>query len=223
MLFRSSDNVHVSDTKIPDRDASDAGEGGLRAAYNFLSAPKIGDPAINGGFLRDEAKLHVIIVSDEPDQSRGPTDLYIDFFQNLKGFRNSSLVAVSAIAKRGGETCTADDPDVGSGRYEDVVTATNGTFQSLCDQDWTNGMRALGLDSLGLQVEFFLTRAATAETLEVCVRSGSPTASCVPVAQTSAGSASGYFYDAAANSIVFNGQPPPRSSRIEAHYESFCF
>ncbi|MDP2344990.1 MAG: choice-of-anchor D domain-containing protein [Deltaproteobacteria bacterium] len=218
-----SDNVLVSTRRIPDRDTSDGGEGGLRGAFNFLSAPKINDPAINGGFLRDEAKLHVIIVSDEPDQSRGPTDLYIDFFQNLKGFRNSSLVAVSAIAKRDNESCSAGDGDVGNARYEDVVTATNGTFQSLCDQDWTNGMRALGLDSLGLQTEFFLTRAATAETLEVCVRTGSSTAACVPAAQTSPGSSSGYFYDPAANSIVFNGQPPSRSSRIEAHYETFCF
>ena len=216
-------NVRVSNTRIPSRSTSDNGEGGLRGAFNFLSAPKINDPAINGGFLRDEAKLHVIIVSDEPDQSRGPTDLYIDFFQNLKGFRNSSLVAVSAIAKRNNERCTSDDGDVGSARYEDVVNATNGTFQSLCDQDWTNGMRALGLDSLGLQTEFFLTRAATAATLEVCVRSGSATASCDQVDQTSPGSSNGYFYDPAANSIVFQGQPPPRSSRIEAHYETFCF
>ena len=216
------DNVLVSNTRIPSRSTSDGGEGGLRGAFNFLSAPKINDPAINGGFLRDEAKLHVIIVSDEPDQSRGPTDLYIDFFQNLKGFRNSSLVAVSAIALRDNETCSGGS-ETGDARYEDVVTATNGTFQSLCDQDWTNGMRALGLDSLGLQVEFFLTRAATAETLSVCVRTGSSTAACSPVSQTAPGSASGYFYDPAANSIVFNGQPPPRSSRIEARYETFCF
>ncbi|MBM4281472.1 MAG: choice-of-anchor D domain-containing protein [Deltaproteobacteria bacterium] len=217
-------NVRVSDNRNPDRSASDSGEGGLRAAYNFLSAPKIDDPAINGGFLRDNAKLHVIIVTDEPDQSRGPTDLYVDFFRNLKGFRNESLVAVSAIAKRDGQTCNRDDADVGDERYEAVVDALNGRFQSLCDQDWSGSMRALGLDSIGLQVEFFLSRAATESSLSVCVRSGSSTAACQPVAATTDGAPNGWFYDPAANSVVFNpGSVPPRGSRVEVRYDAFCF
>jgi len=189
-----------------------------------LSAPKIDDPAINGGFLRDNAKLHVIIVTDEPDQSRGPTDLYVDFFRNLKGFRNESLVAVSAIAKRDGQTCNRDDADVGDERYEAVVDALNGRFQSLCDQDWSGSMRALGGDSIGLQVEFFLSRAATESSLSVCVRSGSSTAACQPVAATTDGAPNGWFYDPAANSVVFNpGSVPPRGSRVEVRYDAFCF
>ena len=216
-------NVQVSDTRNPSRPTSDGGEGGLRGAYNFLSPPNINDPAINGGFLREEAKLHVIMVSDEPDQSRGPTDLYVDFFRNIKGFRNEGLVAVSAIAKRDNERCSTDD-DVGSERYEDVVNALNGRFQSLCAQDWSANMRALGLDSLGLQVEFFLTRAATASTLQVCVRTGSTTATCQAVQQTSAGAPNGWFYDASNNSVVFNsGSVPGRGSRVEVRYETFCF
>jgi hypothetical protein len=217
-------NVQVSDQRNPSRDTSDSGEGGLRGAYNFLSAPKINDPAINGGFLRDNAKLHVIIVSDEPDQSRGPTDLYVDFFRNLKGFRNESLVAVSAIAKRDGESCSSDDGDVGDERYETVVDALHGRFQSLCDQDWSDNMRQLGLDSVGLQVEFFLSRAATESSLSVCVRNGSSTAPCQPATETSDGAANGWFYDAAANSIVFNpGSVPQRGSRVEVRYDAFCF
>lgn len=217
------ENVLVSNARIPDRPTSDGGEGALRGAFNFLNGPKINDPAINGGFLRDNAKLHVILVSDEPDQSRGPTDLYIDFFKNLKGFRNSSLVAVSAIAKADNERCGTDD-DIGSARYEEVVSALNGRFQSICAQDWTTSMRALGLDSLGLQVEFFLTRAATASTLSVCVRNGSTTAACQAVAQVGGAGANGYFFDPANNSIVFNpASVPARGSRVEVTYETFCF
>ncbi len=217
-------NVRVSNTRNPSRPTSDGGEGGLRGAYNFLSAPKINDPAINGGFLREEAKLHVIMVSDEPDQSRGPTDLYIDFFRNLKGFRNEGLVAVSAVAKRDNETCPGDDSNVGSERYEDVVNALNGRFQSICDDDWSSTMRNLGLDSLGLQVEFFLSRAATESTIQVCVRDGSTTAPCQAAARTSSTAANGWFYDASTNSIVFNaGSVPSRGSRVEVRYETFCF
>jgi hypothetical protein len=100
----------------------------------------------------------------------------------------------------------------------------NGRFQSLCEQDWSNNMRQLGLDSVGLQVEFFLSRAATSATLEVCVRNGSPQAACQPVAQTSEGATDGWFYDPSANSVVFNGgSVPGRGSRIEVRYETFCF
>jgi hypothetical protein len=216
-------NVRVTETRQPDRPTS-AAEGGLRGAYNFLSAPKINNPVINGGFLRDEAKLHVIIVSDEADQSRGPTDLYIDFFRNLKGFRNEGLVAVSAIAKRDGERCAGEDGDVGDGRYEDVVSALNGRFQSICDRDWSTTMRSLGLDSLGLLVEFFLSRPATESTIQVCVRSGSTTATCQPAQRSTSSSATGWFFDASANSIVFNaGSVPPRGSRVEVRYETLCF
>ncbi len=221
--FQCNARVYDPGNVKPSRTQSSV-EGGLRAAYNFLSPPNITDAAINGGFMRDEAKLHVIIVSDEVDSSRGPTDLYIDFFQNLKGFRNSSLVAVSAIAKEAGETCGGNDGDTGNGRYKEVVDAMNGRFQSICAQDWSGTMSSLGLDSLGLQVEFFLTRAATESTLSVCVRNGSTTAACTPQTQVQAAGPTGYFYDDTNNSIVFNsGSVPPRGSRIEVNYETFCF
>ena len=42
----------------------------------------------NAGFLRDDARLAVIVVSDEEDSSDGPVSLYIDFFRNIKGFAN---------------------------------------------------------------------------------------------------------------------------------------
>lgn len=219
---RVSDHANVS----PSRPASDSAEGGLRAAYNFLRAPKIDDPAVNGGFLRDDAKLHVIMLVDEPEQSKGPVDLYVDFFKNLKGFRNSALVAVSAIATDPGG-CTLPDgtavPDPGT-RYKDVVDAMNGRFQSICASDWSTTLANLGLDSVGLQVEFFLSRAADPAALQVCVRDGSPQAPCTPSAMTSDGAADGWFYDASANSVVFNpASVPSRGSRIEVHYQAACY
>lgn len=224
-------NVQVSSSSNvnPNRATSDNAEAGLQAARNFLQPPHRDDPTANAGFLRDDAKLHVIIVSDEPDQSEGPIDLYVDFFRNLKGFRNDSLVAVSAIAAPAGG-CNGTDPSgtavtaAGDARYPDVVAELNGRFQSICDPDWSTMMSNLGLASLGLKVEFFLSRAADAATLSVCVRSGSPTATCAPVSQTSDGAADGYFYDPGANSIVFNpGSVPPRGSRVEVHYETYCY
>ena len=113
----------------------------------------------------------------------------------------------------------------GDARYETVVDELNGRFQDICEPDWTTMMQNLGLDSLGLQIEFFLTRAADAATLTVCVREmGAADPTCTPVSQAAEGDASGYFYDPASNSIVFNpGSVPVRGAQIEVYYETYCY
>ena len=214
-------NVKVSDQVNPSRPSSDSAEGALQAARYFLSAPLIDDPAANGGFLRDDAKLHIIAVSDEEDQSEGPIDLYVDFFRNLKGFRNDSLIAFSAIAAPDGGCSYSGGSASGDARYETVVAEMNGRFQSICAPDWTSMMQNLGLDSLGLQVEFFLSRAADPSTLTVYINDGSGESA---VSQTSDGATDGYFYDATSNSVVFNPQSiPPRGSTIRVVYETYCY
>jgi len=224
--FTCNVQVSTSGNVNPSRPASDSAEAGLQAAREFLSAPKIDDPTLNGGFLRDDAKLHVIIVSDEPDQSEGPVNLYVDFFKNLKGFHNEGLVAVSAIAA-GEDGCALPDGTSlpGDARYPTVVDELDGRFQSICDDDWTTMMSNLGLDSLGLRIEFFLSRAADPTTLDVCVRAGGPSDSvCAPVSLTSEGAANGFWYDPQSNSIVFNpGSVPPSGARIEVHYTAYCY
>lgn len=223
-------NVHVSDpgNVNPDRPSSDSAEGGLRAAMKFLSPPLIDDANANGGFLRDDAKLHIIFVEDEPEQSKGGVDQYIDFFKNVKGFRNEGLVAVSAIAAPPeGCSYTASDGStvqLQDDRYDAVVDEMNGRFQSICNPDWTSMMSQLGLDSMGLRVEFFLSRAAEPGAINVCVRNPASSGTCAPVAETSEGAASGWFFDPATNSVVFNGSSvPPRGSRIEVSYGTACY
>ncbi|MCP4500721.1 MAG: choice-of-anchor D domain-containing protein [Deltaproteobacteria bacterium] len=221
-------NVKVDNSSNvnPSRPGSDDAEGGLGAAKNFLSGENVAAGGPNEGFMRDDAKLHVIVVSDEPDQSRGPIDLYVDFFRNLKGFRNDSLVALSAIAAPNGGCGSGDSSPTGDARYPDTVAALNGRFESICSSDWTGMMSALGLDSLGLRVEFFLSRSADSATLDVCVverDAGGTLGACNAVAQTSDGAADGYFYDLTSNSIVFNpGSIPGRGSRVQVHYQTFC-
>lgn len=222
-------NVHVSDpgNVNPSRPASDNAEGGFRAAMKFLSPGMIDDPAINGGFLRDDAKLHVIMVSDEPEQSKGSVDQYIDFFKNVKGFRNEGLVAVSAIAAPS-DGCQYTAPDGTTGtlsddRYQVLVDEMNGRFEEICADDWSALMSQLGLDSLGLRIEFFLSRAAQPGAIDVCVRA-TQSSSCVAQSETSEGAANGWFFDAATNSVVFNGSSvPPRGSRIEVSYGTACY
>ncbi|MFH1807398.1 MAG: choice-of-anchor D domain-containing protein [Pseudomonadota bacterium] len=233
-------NVKVSDSGNvnPDRPTSDSAEGGLMAARLFLSPPNIDDANANLNFLRDDAKLYVIMVSDEEDQSDGPTDLYVDFFRNLKGFRNAGLINVSAIAGDVPGGC-GDTSGQGSGagaeagaRYKDVVDAMGGLFHSICSSDWSSMLSSLAFDSFGLKIQFFLTRgAASAADIEVCVSSQDltgHTGACsarggTVVALTSEGAANGWWYDAGSNSVVFNaGSVPPRGQWIRVDYDTAC-
>ncbi|MBN2357847.1 MAG: choice-of-anchor D domain-containing protein [Deltaproteobacteria bacterium] len=233
-------NVQVSDSGHvnPDRPSSDEAEGGLLASKLFLSPPKITDPAANGGFLREDAKLYVIVVSDEEDQSDGPTDLYVDFYRNLKGFRNQGMVNFSAVAGPAGG-CNSGSTNDGLGaddgaRYRDVASAMGGLFQSICETDWTGLMNNLAIDSFGLKIQFFLSRAAaSAGAIEVCVSPPDQdltgyTGPCsgrggTVVPLTSEGAANGWWYDGASNSIVFNaGSVPQRGQWIRADYDTAC-
>jgi len=229
-------NANTTSNRNPDRPTSDEAEGGLLASKLFLSPPKSTDPAANGGFLRDDAKLYVIVVSDEEDQSDGPTDLYVDFYRSLKGFRNQGMVNFSAIAGpeggcNGGSTTEGLGSDDGA-RYRDVATAMGGLFQSICETDWTNLMNNLAIDSFGLKIQFFLSRgAASAGAIEVCVSNQDLTGFTGPcnqrggtvVALTSEGAANGWWYDGASNSIVFNaGSVPQRGQWIRADYDTAC-
>lgn len=221
-------NVSVADHSNvrPSRAASDSQEAGLQAAKLFLSEPHISDPAANGGFLRDDAKLYVIMISDEEDQSNGPVDLYVDFFQNLKGFRNRNLVSVSAIAGGVPTACAEAEPGT---RYKDAVDAiANGLFLNICTNDWGTYLQQLAFDSFGLKSQFFLSRNADPTQLQVCISDqdieANPAAPCTTVNQRPEGSADGYFYEASTNSVVFNpGSVPPRGQYIRVTYEAYCY
>ena len=220
-------NVQVADTGNVRPSRTQSGqEAGLAAAKVFLSEPRINDPMINGGFLREDAKLYIIIISDEQDYSPGPVQLYVDFFQNLKGFRNRNLVSLSAIAGGVPTACMTAEPGT---RYKDAVDGNaNGIYHDICANNFGSQLQSLAFDSFGLKTQFFLSRNADPAQLQVCVSDqdieANPGAPCTPVAAAPEGAATGYFYEAASNSIVFNsGSVPTRGQYIRVTYEAACF
>ena len=95
-------------------------------------------------FIAD-AKLYVILVTDEEDQSDGTAQLYVDFFRNLKGVGNPDLLNISAIAGPPPNGC---DTAEGNQVDYDAVDAVGGQFRSICSADWSNMVGSLGLDVL---------------------------------------------------------------------------
>jgi hypothetical protein len=56
-------------------------------ALAALTAPLISDPMMNGGFLRTDAPLAVVCVTDELEQSPQSVSYYYNQFLNIKGVR----------------------------------------------------------------------------------------------------------------------------------------
>src|SRR5688572_9089184 len=71
-------------------------EQGLRMTQLALTPPAIDGP--NAGFLRPNAALAVIAVTDEDDGSYGDPAHYARFLRHVKGKGNENLVSLSVIA-----------------------------------------------------------------------------------------------------------------------------
>ena len=134
-------------------------EKGLAAVHAALTPPLLKDPAANAGFLRDQAKLVVIAVSDEDDQSSGTVDFYVDWLKNIKGFHNADMMSFSAVVGYDETTKKAASCATGKGgvanpgpRYVDVASRTNGISRSICSTDWGQDRRRPGAQRLRVPV-----------------------------------------------------------------------
>ena len=69
--------------------------------YSYLSTSNIMYAGLGSTFLRDDATLVIIYVSDEPDYSAGGWANYISHFDNLKSADKLHMVAVVPDAVTG--------------------------------------------------------------------------------------------------------------------------
>jgi len=193
---------------------SDEQEAGLQAAWMALTPPEIDDPTKNAGFLREDAKLYVIFVSDEQDQSSGTPDFYVEFFESIKGPYNTEMMKVSAIVGDSPNGCaTADN----GSRYIEVANRTGGIFESICTSNWAQALRNLGVDAFAAFREYSLSRPADPLTITVTVDSLSvPKASCE-------GCPNGWTHYSGTNSVYFGDDVVPApGSQIDITYTAAC-
>lgn len=142
-------------------------EAGLEALRLALTSPRIDDAEMactrdescpspyrcvdggcggaNRGFLRPDASLDVIVFSDEDDQSPDPVKAYATFLAGLKGDGGEPLVRLHAIAGDKKNGCSNKWHEAPAcPRYSQVVEATGGTFTSICREDYTDALAAVG-------------------------------------------------------------------------------
>lgn len=190
-------------------------EQGLEAAYLALSDPTIN--TWNAGFLRPDAALAVILVSDEEDFSTRAVTFYSDFFKNIKGFQNQGLFSFSSVI-----VLPTQNPSCSSGgasrgiRYAQVTQQTGGVTESICTANWGQTLANIGLNTFGLKRKFFLSSQPVPTTVSVTIN-GSAVPSVSPGGQTN------WSYDQATNSIEFTAAAIPQAgSTVAVTYTVAC-
>jgi hypothetical protein len=178
-------------------------------------------------FLRPDAFLYLIFVSDEEDFSPGDLRYYWRSFETASGIGNDGTVTVAAIVgTQATNTCSANPGE----RYLALATQSGGESGDICDTNFSVTLRKLASNAVGLKRKFALTRKPNPETLKVEVRypcnadaeTVKPCAShdraacageaadhvawsCVPTQ----GGADGWRYEPATNVIFFAGDSVP--------------
>lgn len=192
-------------------------EKGLEAAAYALSP--IANLDLNGGFVRSDARLLVVFVSDEEDCSdegalgfREAADCYreqqllvpvADYVTTFRSMKDAyEDIQVAAIVGIEGDLCQEVYPNQ---RYTEVARLTGGQIGNICDGDWSSMLTNLGLYATGVVQSFQLTSAVKEGTLQVYVDEEEVT--------------EGWTHDNATWFLHFDDDHiPPRGSVINATY-----
>ncbi|OGQ25403.1 MAG: hypothetical protein A2138_26455 [Deltaproteobacteria bacterium RBG_16_71_12] len=189
-----------------------ATEEGLAAAVAAITSA--GGHANNDGFLRDDALLSVVIVSDENDFSPGDVASYVEQLVLAKD-GDPSAVLLSAIAGDVPGGCSANgNSATAADRYLDATILLDGLFLSVCTPDWGQTLQQVGTETFNALTRFVLSRTPDqAQGITVMVNG-----EVVPQDDTS-----GWVFDDASNAIQFRGDGiPDAGDVIEISYIAEC-
>jgi hypothetical protein len=163
-------------------DGSDM-ERGLEAAWFALTDPSVASR--NSGFLRDDANLAVIFVTDENDCSDEgglpagaegrtcydatdklvPVNEYVDRFNSLKG-EGLYTIAGGILGPSVESGCQDSWP---GHRYSTLIEQTGGVEGNICETDYRGMMTELGNRITGPMTVFTLSEIPIPESIEVVV------------------------------------------------------
>ncbi|WP_426750853.1 choice-of-anchor D domain-containing protein [Myxococcus sp. Y35] len=192
-------------------------EQGLEAAYRALADPLLyseDDSRTeqpndgNGGFLREDARLAIIFVSDEEDFSAQPVSFYETYLLALKGNDRSKLSVNAIVGPAELSTCPTSS-STGS-RYIQLAQTTGGVVESICTPNWASSLENLSESTFGANRKFPLSETPMDPASIVVQVDG------VPVT-------SGWQYDARDNAILFDRSAAPTAgSLVEVTYPLGC-
>jgi hypothetical protein len=190
------------------------GTGGSGFEFAFLAAERALDPALlaghNTGFLRRDAVLSLVFVTDEREQSPQSVDYYLGVFQAIKGSRSTELFTASSISRDG--MCGLNSP-----RLRNIALRTGGVSAPICTTNWARTLEDLSQQAVGFRTRFFLANQPELTSVQVFVDG-----ELIPATEQPSGRVN-WTYDFSTNSINFNpiSVPGPDSS-IVVDYTPEC-
>ncbi|MCA2980773.1 MAG: VWA domain-containing protein [Myxococcaceae bacterium] len=117
-------------------------------------------------FLRPDAYLYLVFVTDEEDESREDVRFYYRYYETVKGIGNDGMVTTAAIMGLAGNGCNAT-PGL---RYKELSDLTGGEVGSICDTNFSTTLKKLATNAVGLKRKFALQEKPNVMTIEVRVK-----------------------------------------------------
>jgi len=175
----------------------------MEPATAALTAPLISDPSRNAGFLRPDAVLAVVCISDAGDQATNGPAFYLNQLLNIKGAQRSSLFTYNVVGPTLPSAPVGCEYDMtaGNGRHEFMVAQTNGVLEEICTPNWAAALERVGKSAFGYRSNFYLT--ARPDLSAMTPISVSIDGTSLPEIDPNRG-ARIWQYDSAANSINFD-------------------
>lgn len=168
-------------------------EKGLEASEGFMQK-------YSSTFVRSDAYLAVVVLSDEEDQSSKAVSAYTDYLKTFKS--EAGLVKVYTIADIN-RTNSGPGITVGADRYIAASNQTAGVVSNIRD-DFHQSLSAMGDSIINLLDSFALANDPVAGSLKVYVNGVEST---------------NYTFDAASRSIKFDSAHlPPVGAEITVYY-----
>ena len=168
-----------------------------------LSEDNLDSGGCNEGLIRDDAKLNLVCVSDEREQSVNSWEYYVSLFQSMKDDPDDVIIhAIGGDYPSGCGSAEAYDS-----AYQ-ATTATGGLFLSICATDWASHLEILAEGAAANLTTFALTQEPVPETISVTIDGVTSTV--------------GWEYNEPDNSVDFETDYVPEGgSTIEVSYVLF--
>ncbi|MBI2026804.1 MAG: hypothetical protein HYS98_03225 [Deltaproteobacteria bacterium] len=114
----------------------------LHAAHLALSEPRIS--GYNKDFLRSEAHLIIIIISDADEDYKMSSSEYLSFFQSLKASEPHKVV-INSIVGDSPSGCSSAGGNAEPGlQYIELTQSTRGFFEIICSNNFKESMNNIG-------------------------------------------------------------------------------
>jgi hypothetical protein len=190
----------------------DSYESGMGTSY---AAIELQQDEYNAGYYRDDASLHVIVMTDENDwtQQYGliTVEEYISWMTTLKP--SADMVSFNSIINQigccGGNTSPFSE--TAGTRYLELTNGIGGINWDVKSDNWDQVLEQLGMQAAGLSREFFLTQLPVPGSITVFVEEDA--------VEYQFAEGDDWTYSASRNSVTFAEYIPTPLSRVKIQYE----